>query len=76
MSTAEIVRAWTDKEYRNSLTPEQLASLPENPAGNAEELVDYELANLSNATPQTVWLNCDSSTTRSACTYSGPGCRG
>jgi mersacidin/lichenicidin family type 2 lantibiotic len=28
----DIVRAWKDPEYRKSLTPEQQASLPENPA--------------------------------------------
>jgi mersacidin/lichenicidin family type 2 lantibiotic len=27
----DIVRAWKDPEYRKSLTPEQRASLPENP---------------------------------------------
>ncbi|HEX4499151.1 MAG TPA: mersacidin/lichenicidin family type 2 lantibiotic [Thermoanaerobaculia bacterium] len=31
----DVVRAWRDEEYRNSLTPEQLASLPESPAGFA-----------------------------------------
>ena len=29
--TIDIVRAWKDAEYRKSLTPEQLASLPPNP---------------------------------------------
>lgn len=32
----DIVRAWRDEEYRNSLTEEQRASLPENPAGLAQ----------------------------------------
>ena len=27
----DIVRAWKDAEYRNSLTPEERASLPANP---------------------------------------------
>lgn len=36
-----VVRAWKDPEYRKSLTPEQLASLPENPAGNSA-LTDQE----------------------------------
>ena len=31
----DIVRAWRDEEYRNSLTAEERASLPENPAGLA-----------------------------------------
>ena len=32
----DIVRAWKDPEYRKTLTPEQLASLPPNPAGDRE----------------------------------------
>lgn len=32
----DVVRAWKDEEYRNNLTPEQLASLPPNPAGEIE----------------------------------------
>jgi mersacidin/lichenicidin family type 2 lantibiotic len=38
----DLVRAWKDPEYRKSLTAEQLASLPPNPAG-AGELSDAEL---------------------------------
>lgn len=45
MSNIDIARAWKDKEYRNSLTPEQLAQLPANPAGEAEE----DLETLSDA---------------------------
>lgn len=33
MKKIDVIRAWRDEEYRNSLTPEELASLPENPAG-------------------------------------------
>ncbi|MBI5928042.1 MAG: mersacidin/lichenicidin family type 2 lantibiotic [Chloroflexi bacterium] len=36
MSNVDVVRAWKDAEYRNSLTAEQRASLPENPAGLVE----------------------------------------
>ncbi len=36
----DIVRAWKDEEYRQTLTEEQLNSLPANPAG---ELKDTEL---------------------------------
>jgi mersacidin/lichenicidin family type 2 lantibiotic len=32
----DIVRAWTDEEYRLSLTEEQRALLPDNPAGLME----------------------------------------
>jgi mersacidin/lichenicidin family type 2 lantibiotic len=31
----DVVRAWRDEEYRNSLTEEERAGLPENPAGTA-----------------------------------------
>lgn len=31
----DVVRAWRDEEYRNSLSAEERASLPENPAGLA-----------------------------------------
>ena len=38
----DVARAWKDEEYRNSLTPEQLAALPPNPAGEVE-LTDTDL---------------------------------
>ena len=36
MSNIDIIRAWKDEEYRNSLTDEQRSQLPENPAGIVE----------------------------------------
>lgn len=36
MPTLEIARAWKDEAYRDSLTEEQRAKLPENPAGIIE----------------------------------------
>ena len=33
MSHLDIIRAWKDAEYRNSLSAEQLNQLPEHPAG-------------------------------------------
>src|SRR5262249_25096994 len=36
MNRVDIVRAWKDEEYRLSLTEEQLAALPANPAGTVE----------------------------------------
>lgn len=38
----DIVRAWKDETYRSSLSTEEQAMLPENPAG-ALELSDAEL---------------------------------
>jgi mersacidin/lichenicidin family type 2 lantibiotic len=40
MSSINIVRAWKDAEYRESLSREQLALLPENPAGMIELNID------------------------------------
>ncbi len=45
MSELDIIRAWKDKTYRNSLSADELAQLPEHPAG-AIELTDDELANI------------------------------
>ena len=42
-------RAWKDQEYRKNLTPEQLAQLPPNPAGD-EELAEEELDQTSGGT--------------------------
>ena len=33
MSNIDIIRAWKDENYRNSLSDEQRAQLPQNPAG-------------------------------------------
>ena len=47
MATMEIVKAWKDEEYRDTLTTEQLAQLPEHPSGIIEfeqpELEDESL---------------------------------
>ena len=36
MSHEDIIRAWKDEDYRNSLSEEQRSQLPENPAGMVE----------------------------------------
>jgi mersacidin/lichenicidin family type 2 lantibiotic len=38
----DIIRAWKDEEYRNSLSAAERAMLPENPAGMIE-LTDEDL---------------------------------
>jgi mersacidin/lichenicidin family type 2 lantibiotic len=38
----DIIRAWKDEEYRLSLTEEQRALLPDNPAGMELSDVDLE----------------------------------
>jgi len=34
--TSKIARAWTDRRFRAKLSPDELASLPPNPAGSSE----------------------------------------
>ncbi|MBW4577389.1 MAG: mersacidin/lichenicidin family type 2 lantibiotic [Aphanothece sp. CMT-3BRIN-NPC111] len=50
MSHENIIRAWKDAEFRNSLSAEELASLPENPAG-VIELTDAEMKSVTGAAP-------------------------
>jgi mersacidin/lichenicidin family type 2 lantibiotic len=45
MSRLDIIRAWKDESYRLSLSADQLAGLPANPAG-AVELTDAEAATI------------------------------
>jgi mersacidin/lichenicidin family type 2 lantibiotic len=45
MSHVDIIRAWKDEDYRNSLSEEQRAQLPENPAGIVE-LSDEAMQNV------------------------------
>lgn len=46
MSKIDIIRAWKDEEYRNSLSEAEKAQLPENPAG-AIELDDDDMSSMS-----------------------------
>jgi mersacidin/lichenicidin family type 2 lantibiotic len=51
----DVIRAWKDEEYRNSLSAEQLAELPENPAGLIE-LTDADLGAIHGAAaPKFTW---------------------
>jgi mersacidin/lichenicidin family type 2 lantibiotic len=45
-SMMDIIRAWKDEEYRLSLTEEQRALLPDNPAG-LPELSDSDLESVA-----------------------------
>ena len=49
-SDIDIVRAWKDEEYRNSLSEEQLKQLPENPAGMIE-LSDENMETIAGGYP-------------------------
>jgi mersacidin/lichenicidin family type 2 lantibiotic len=46
MSHEDIIRAWKDEDYRNSLSEEQRSQLPENPAGMVE-LSDEAMQNVA-----------------------------
>lgn len=43
MLQENIIRAWKDSEFRNSLNEQERALLPENPAGIIE-MTDYQLS--------------------------------
>ena len=51
MSDIDIIRAWKDEEYRKSLTDEQRACIPPNPAGMME-LSDQDLGAVAGGTDQ------------------------
>jgi mersacidin/lichenicidin family type 2 lantibiotic len=54
----EVVRAWTDPDFREGLSAEVLATLPPNPAG-AVELSDEDLGMVSGADVSitgTIWM--------------------
>jgi mersacidin/lichenicidin family type 2 lantibiotic len=40
MPATELVRSWTDEEFRSRLTPDELALLPDHPAGSIEAELD------------------------------------
>lgn len=44
--SVDIIRAWKDEEYRQSLSTEQLQQLPENPAGLIE-LSDEDMSSVA-----------------------------
>jgi len=68
MSKVDIVRAWTDPEYRSRLSPAEKAQIPEHPAGLVE-LTDEELKQASGLKggpipPGTTFPGCTESTLR------------
>ena len=46
MNNSKIVRAWKDEEYRNNLSTEERAFLPESPIGEVA-LTDTELTKVN-----------------------------
>ena len=47
MSNRNIIRAWKDPVYRNSLSNAERAALPANPAGSLVEISDEDLENVA-----------------------------
>ena len=43
MPTTEVVRAWIDRDYRAGLSADELAALPEHPAGSVDDELDQLL---------------------------------
>lgn len=71
MQNVDIIRAWKDKAYRSTLTPEELASLPAHPAGPVplpDESLDFVGGSCTQYTclltclpsPQSTWGCCGS----------------
>jgi mersacidin/lichenicidin family type 2 lantibiotic len=61
MSTDKIIRAWEDPEYRDSLSAEELAALPGNPAG-AIELTEAELGQVLGGAQSGASVGCNTKT--------------
>ena len=55
--SVNIVRAWSDSEYRAGLTAGQLASVPANPV-SASELSDEELSRISGGGGPNLPITC------------------
>jgi len=54
----DIIRAWKDEEYRNSLSEEQRSQLPENPAGMIE-LSDEDMGSVVGGVAERgSWICC------------------
>ena len=68
MDKIDVIRAWKDAAYRASLSPEQLARIPSNPAGLVE-LSDELLRAAGGAPgiPQTTAPTCTIFTEWSRC---------
>jgi mersacidin/lichenicidin family type 2 lantibiotic len=61
MTVDRIIRAWEDPEFRSSLSPDELAALPDHPAG-AIELTDAELGGVLGAAQSGASVGCNTKT--------------
>jgi mersacidin/lichenicidin family type 2 lantibiotic len=58
ISGKDVIRAWKDADYRESLSAEDRAALPNHPAGLVD-LSDIELELARGAAAATGWERCD-----------------
>jgi len=65
MKKHDIIRAWMDEDYRAQLSPEELAALPEHPAG-VVELTDEEVSQTAGGISANWYDGCMSNV---ACSY-------
>jgi mersacidin/lichenicidin family type 2 lantibiotic len=61
MTFDRTIRAWEDPEFRSTLSAEELAGLPEHPAG-AIELTDAELGGVVGADQSGGSVGCNTKT--------------
>ena len=59
MSKPDIIRAWKDEEYFNTLSESERSLLPQNPAGIVE-LTEQDLLQVEGGTTFSLTLGCDS----------------
>ncbi|MBW4623882.1 MAG: mersacidin/lichenicidin family type 2 lantibiotic [Cyanosarcina radialis HA8281-LM2] len=61
MSQENIIRAWKDENFRQQLSEQERALLPEHPAGSVE-LTDEEIRDISGGIWQATKLVCTGNT--------------
>ena len=61
MGIDKIIRAWEDPEFRDSLSADELAALPEHPAG-VIELTDVELGHVLGGAQSGASVGCNTKT--------------
>jgi mersacidin/lichenicidin family type 2 lantibiotic len=67
MSNVDVIRAWKEANYRKGLSQEELAGLPQNPAGLVD-LSDTELEGVAGgATEYVLTMGCCGGLTASTC---------
>ena len=66
MSNKNIIRAWKDPVYRNSLSESERAALPPNPAG-AIEISDADLGRVAGGIVPGSSINCPTNVTCGLC---------